>query len=95
MEIAQIRADVPRRICFAPALIVIGVVAVVAFAFCVSRGGAQETTLPIRSSLSAADDPLTGAATNELLVGERLTQLPTTPSFWFAWFGLFPATDLF
>ena len=58
MEIEQIRADVPPGIGFAPALIVIGVVAVVAFAVCVPRGGAQEVTLPIRNSLSAADDPL-------------------------------------
>jgi len=68
MEIAQIRANVPRRICFAPALIGIGVVVVAAFAVCLSRGRAQEVTLPIRSSLSVADDPLTGTTTNGLLV---------------------------
>ena len=38
---------------------------------------------------------LTGTATNGPLAGERLRQLPTTPSFWFAWIDLFPATDLF
>ncbi len=38
---------------------------------------------------------LTGIAAAGPLVGERLKQLPTTPSFWFAWLDLFPDTDLF
>ena len=38
---------------------------------------------------------LTGAATAGPLASERLRQLPTTPSFWFAWLDLFPDTDLY
>ncbi len=37
----------------------------------------------------------TGVATAGPLAGERLEQLPTTPSFWFAWLDLFPNTHLF
>ena len=38
---------------------------------------------------------LTGAAVAGPLADERLRQLPTTPSFWFAWLDLFPDTDLY
>ena len=56
---------------------------------------------PDGDSLMADDETrstwsmLTGLAVDGPLTGARLTQLPTTPSFWFAWLDLFPATALF
>ena len=70
MEIEEIRAQVPRGIRFAPSLIIVGVVAVIAFAVCVPREGTQEITLPIRSSFSPTGDPLGGR------VFDMITVLP-------------------
>ena len=36
-----------------------------------------------------------GEATGGPLTGARLTQLPATPSFWFAWVDLFPDTSVY
>ncbi len=71
MEIEQIRAEVPRGVGFGPALLVIGVIAIFAFTVCVPRGGTQEVTLPIRSSLSPAGDPLGGRVFDMITVIPR------------------------
>ena len=40
-------------------------------------------------------DPVTGRATSGVLVGQTLTPLPATDSFWFGWFDFFPGTALY
>jgi len=40
-------------------------------------------------------DPVTGRAASGVLVGQTLTPLPATDSFWFGWFDFFPGTALY
>jgi uncharacterized protein DUF3179 len=40
-------------------------------------------------------DPVTGKATAGPLVGNSLTAVPATTSFWFGWFDFFPGTGLY
>ena len=40
-------------------------------------------------------DPVTGKATAGPLVGQSLTAVPATTSFWFGWFDFFPGTALY